>query len=236
MLTGSLLRPIKNIATIAPHYLIQPMKILIIEDHFLVRMSMRMVLEDLHADSTVDEAEDFEHAISYLQNNQYNLVLLDIDIPGGVGIGMIARIRQRQNDVPILVCSAADEQLNALDYVSAGADGFVSKSAEKAETVRAIQTVVKKNRYVSQAVQERLLNSVIYQKQARKRPTGIKSLSAREMEIMHLLIAGKWVKEIATYLNIQSNTVSTYKARIFEKLGVDNLLQLAEKVREQQRL
>ncbi|ACT93554.1 response regulator [Dyadobacter fermentans] len=204
---------------------------LVVDDHFLVRMSMRLVLEDLYPHSIVHEAEDFEDAMSYLLNHQYDLILLDIDIPGGVGTSMIARIREHQQLVPILVCSAADEQFNALEYVSAGANGYLSKSAEKSETVRAIQTVMRKNRYVSEAVQERLLNAIVFQKQARKRPTGIKSLSVREREIAELLITGKWVKEIASLLDIQSNTVSTYKARIFEKLGVDNIIELAEKIR-----
>ncbi|WP_353719035.1 response regulator transcription factor [Dyadobacter sp. 676] len=211
------------------------MNILIIEDHFLVRMSMRILLQDLYSEAYVDEVEGFDHAMERIQSLPYDLILLDIDIPGGLGTAMVGRIRKQQSDVPILVCSAADEQLNALDFISAGANGFLPKSAEKAETIRAISTVVKRNRYISQAVQDRLLSSVVYNKQSRKRPTGAKSLSGREREISELLIAGKWVKEIAAYLDIQSNTVSTYKARIFEKLGVSNVVDLARKIREPER-
>ncbi|MGN7884615.1 response regulator [Dyadobacter sp. 22481] len=209
------------------------MNILIVEDHFLVRMSMKIVLQDLYGHATIDESESFDHAVICVRGNPYDLILLDIELPGGQGTAMIGKIRQLQPEVPILVCSAADEQQNALAFVAAGANGYLSKTAERSETVKAILTVVKKSRYVSQAVQERLLDVVTYGKQKRTRPFGIKSLSGREREISELLVAGKWVKEIAAHLDIQSNTVSTYKARIFEKLGVDNVIDLADKLREQ---
>lgn len=209
------------------------MNILIVEDHFLVRMSMKIVLQELYSQANISESESFDHAITCIRGNHYDLILLDIELPGGQGTGMIGRIRQFLPETPILVCSAADEQQNALAFIAAGANGFLSKTAEKNETVKAILTVVKKSRYVSPAVQERLLDVVTSGKQKRKRPIGIKSLSGREREITELLVAGKWVKEIAAHLDIQSNTVSTYKARIFEKLGVDNVVDLASKLREQ---
>lgn len=208
------------------------MNILVVEDHFLVRMSMKIVLQELYSQANIDESESFDHAIARMRAHSYDLILLDIELPGGQGTGMIGRIRQFQPEAPILVCSAADEQLNALAFIAAGANGFLSKTAEKNETIKAIVTVVKKSRYVSQAVQERLLDVVTYGKQKRTRQYGIKSLSGREREITELLVAGKWVKEIAAHLDIQSNTVSTYKARIFEKLGVNNVVDLASKLRE----
>lgn len=207
------------------------MNILIVEDHFLVRMSIKIVLQELYSQARIDESESFDHAVSRIRENPYDLILLDIELPGGLGTAMVSRIRQFQPEVPVLVCSAADEQLNALAFITAGANGFLSKTAEKSETIKAIVTVVKRSRYVSQAVQERLLDVVSFGKQKRTRPFGVKSLSGREREIAELLVAGKWVKEIAAHLDIQSNTVSTYKARIFEKLGVDNVIDLAGKLR-----
>nr|WP_295922893.1 response regulator transcription factor [uncultured Dyadobacter sp.] len=208
------------------------MNILIVEDHFLVRMSMKIVLHELYGQTAIDEAESFDQAMSCISGGQYDLILLDIDIPGSQGAAMVGRIRKFQSETPILICSAADEQQNALHFIAAGANGFLPKTAEKAETAKAIATVVKRSRYVSPAVQERLLNVVTFGKQSRKRPFGAKSLSSREREITELLIAGKWVKEIAAQLDIQSNTVSTYKARIFEKMGVNNVVDLARKMRE----
>lgn len=208
------------------------MNILVVEDHFLVRMSMKIVLQELYSQASIDESESFDHALGRVRDHPYDLILLDIELPGGLGTTMVSKIRQLQSEVPILVCSGADEQRNALAFITAGANGFLSKTAEKPETIKAIVTVVKKSRYVSPAVQERLLDVVTYGNQKSKGLSGFKSLSGREREISEMLVAGKWVKEIAAHLDIQSNTVSTYKARIFEKMGVNNLVDLANKMRE----
>lgn len=206
------------------------MKILLIEDHFLVRMSQKIVLNELYPQASVTEAESFEAGLSYIQGSLFDLLLLDIDIPGGKGKSMIERIRQFQPDIVILMCSAADEQTHALEYITAGANGYLSKSAEKAEMITAITTVMKKNRYVSLAVQERLLDAVSTKNPSAKRLKVANGLSDREKEVMYMLIKGKWVKEIALDLNLRANTVSTFKARIFQKMGVSSVIELAKKV------
>ncbi|WP_353718981.1 response regulator transcription factor [Dyadobacter sp. 676] len=208
------------------------MKVLLIEDHFLVRMSQKIVLNELYRGATISEAENFEDALSYVRVSPFDLILLDIDIPGGKGRTMIDRIRQIQPDVIILMCSAADEQTHALEYITAGAKGYLSKSAEKSEVIAAITTVVKNNRYLSQAVQEHLLEAVSTGKRSMRQLKATNKLSEREKEVMHMLIKGKWIKEIASDLNLRTNTVSTFKARIFQKLGVSSVIELAKKVQE----
>lgn len=208
-------------------------KILLIEDHFLVRMSQKIVLNELYRETTISEADSFEAGIAHLRASPFDLVILDIDIPGGKGRVMIERIRQIQPGTIILMCSAADEQTNALEYITSGANGYLSKSAEKEEIVHAITTVMKNKRYVSLAVQERLLEAVSKNNRSGKRLKTANGLSIREKEVMDMLIKGQWVKEIASSLNIRANTVSTYKARIFEKLGVSSVIELAQKVAEQ---
>jgi DNA-binding NarL/FixJ family response regulator len=146
---------------------------------------------------------------------------------------MVTEIRKRRNDVRILICSAADEQIFALDYIMAGADGYLTKSANEQEVVKAVSTVLKGMRYVSYVVQERLLE-VPNEKTRQPGPQTREGLSNREKQVMDLLLEGKWNKEIAATLNLQSNTVSTFKTRIFKKLGVTNLFELAKKAREQQ--
>jgi len=209
------------------------MKILLIEDHFLVRMSQRIVLNELYREATIAEADSFETGISHLRMSSFDLIILDIDIPGGKGRSMIERIRQIQPGTIILICSGADEQTHAVQYITSGANGYLSKSAEKEEMVNAILTVVKNKRYVSMAVQERLLEAVAAGNQSAKRLRTANGLSDREKEVMDMLIKGHWVKEIALTLNIRANTVSTYKARIFEKLGVSSVIELAKKVADE---
>lgn len=206
------------------------MKILLIEDHFLVRMSQKIVLNELYPQATIIEAENFDTGISFVQRSPFDLILLDIDIPGGRGKSMIERIRLWQPEVVILMCSAADERVHALEYITAGANGYLSKSVERSEMITALTTVMKKRRYVSLAVQERLLDTVstgMLAGKTRKTPAG---LSEREQQVMHLLLKGKWIKEIALDLNLRANTVSTFKARIFQKMGVTSVLELARKV------
>lgn len=209
------------------------MKILLIEDHFLVRMSQKIVLNELYRETTIAEADSFDTGMAHLRVSSFDLVILDIDIPGGKGRSMIERIRQIQPGIIILMCSGADEQTHAVQYITSGANGYLSKSAEKEEMVNAIVTVVKNKRYVSLAVQERLLEAVAAGNQSAKRLKTASGLSYREKEVMDMLIKGQWVKEIALSLNLRANTVSTYKARIFEKLGVSSVIELAKKVADE---
>jgi two-component system, NarL family, invasion response regulator UvrY len=205
-------------------------KILLIEDHFLVRMSQKIVLNEVYREATIVEAESFEAGISHIQASSFDLILLDTDIPDGKNRPMIERVRQLRPGVVILMCSGADEQTQALEYITSGANGYLSKSADKEEMITAVTTVMKKNRYVSPAVQEKLLEAVSTGKQSGKGPKVVKGLSVREKEVMHMLIKGKWVKEIASDLNLRANTISTFKARIFQKMGVSSVIELARKV------
>ena len=206
------------------------MRILLIEDHFLVRMSQKIVLNEVYREATIVEAESFEAGISHIQALPFDLILLDIDIPDGKSKPMIERIRQLQPGVVILMCSGADEQTQALEYITSGANGYLSKSADKEEIITAITTVMKKHRYVSPAVQERLLEAASTSNRSGKGLKVVKGLSVREKEVMHMLLKGKWVKEIALDLNLRANTISTFKARIFQKMGVSNVIELAKKV------
>lgn len=206
------------------------MKILLIEDHFLVRMSQKIVLTEVYPEATIAEADSFEAGISHILASSFDLILLDIDIPGGKDKSMIEHIRQIQPGVVVLMCSGADEQTQALEYITSGANGYLSRSADKAEMITAVTTVMKKNRYVSPAVQERLLEAVSTNNRSGKGLSVVKGLSVREKEVMHMLIKGKWVKEIASDLNLRANTISTFKARIFQKMGVSSVVELAKKV------
>lgn len=205
-------------------------KILIVEDHFMVRISLKIMLNELFGQAIPFEAERFEDALELAASHQFELIILDIDIPGGKGTAMIDLLRQRQPGVVILVCSAADEEKHALNYIAEGANGYLSKSAPKDEAMTAIATVLKRNKYVSQTVQQQLLDGVHKGNRTGNRALIVKHLSSREYEVMQLLLEGKWVKEIAASLDLRANTISTYKARIFEKMEVTNLFELFKKV------
>ena len=207
------------------------MKILIIDDHFLVRNSLRFMLQGAFNDVICVEADNYYNAQPHFADPEIKLIILDIDIPGGIGTGMVSEIRARNEDVRILICSAGDEELLAIDYIMAGADGYVAKSAEEEEAVKAVSMVLKGKRYVSPAVQVQLLDVIAGK--SKSGPQTAMRLSTREKQVLDLLLEGKWVKEIAAMLHLQANTVSTFKTRIFTKLGVTNLFELAKKAKEQ---
>lgn len=205
-------------------------RILIVEDHFLTITGISILLNEVVKDAEIYESISFEGALQSCLSHPFDLIILDIDIPGGIGPDMVTRFRAIRPEVKILVCTGFDERKHALEYIAAGASGFVSKSSERPKMRLAIETVLENKRYVSDAVQQQLLEE-IYQKTTEPGASPeMQRLSTREEEIMHLLLDGKWRKEIAAMLNISPNTVSTYKARIFEKLKVSTVFELAQRV------
>jgi two-component system, NarL family, invasion response regulator UvrY len=203
---------------------VQIKNVLLIEDHPLIRLSLRAVFAEIDREIQLFDAENFTSAGLQMQSQQFELVVLDIHIPGGKGIDMIDLLRQAQPNVLILVYSGADENQFALPYISAGADGYVSKSSEKQEVIDAVHTLTRRKKYMSAKLHGRLIQSGFDSKPIRQ------ILSEREYLVMQMMLDGKWTNEIAAELGIQSNTVSTFKARIFRKLNVTSLIELYEKV------
>ncbi|MCE7065933.1 response regulator transcription factor [Dyadobacter sp. CY326] len=202
--------------------------ILLVEDHSIVRMGVRLLIEDFMPSVTIVEAGTFADTLDILHSRHFNLVILDIKIPGGEAFNMITKIRAIQDSVRILVFSSQEEELYALHYVKAGANGFLAKDASNEDLERAVNCVLNGGTYISNVVQAQLVNNTILERETRESPLEI--LSKRELEIMDMLLTGKWTKDIAIDLNIKESTVSTYKARIYEKLQVTNVLELFKKV------
>lgn len=202
--------------------------ILLVEDHSIVRMGVKLLIEDFLPSVSIVEAGTFNETLRQLQTRYFDLVLLDIRIPGGEAFQMITRIREIQPKVKILIFSSQDEELYAIHYVRAGANGFLPKDSTNEEVEKAITSVLNGGTYISSIIQDQLVNNTILERESKESPLEI--LSNRELEIMDLLLTGKWTKDIATDLNIKESTVSTYKARIFEKLEVTNILELFKKV------
>lgn len=203
---------------------------LIVEDHFLTTAGIKILLNEIVENAEIYESISFAGALQTCSSQALDLIILDIDIPGGIGADMVTQFRSMQPGVKILVCTGFDEKKFALEYIAAGASGFATKSSEWPKMRTAIETVLDNKRYVSDAIQQQLLEG-IYQKTAESAAAPeMPRLSAREEEIMTLILEGKWIKEIAALLKISPNTVSTYKARILEKMKVSTTLELLQKV------
>jgi DNA-binding NarL/FixJ family response regulator len=205
------------------------MKVLIVEDHPLIRMGIKLLITEAFPAAIVTQCETFPQGLSLLDDNQFDVIVLDIDIPGGESIKMMDMIRSKQQDVAILVHSGYDENVYALPYIKAGANGFLSKQAPVEEFKAAMESIMNKGKYLSGQVQQILLDNV-KDNSIGKATNPLATLSPNEMRVMQLLTEGKWTKEIAAIMNVKENTISTYKRRIFDKLDVTDAIGLSKKV------
>jgi len=200
------------------------MKILIADDHSVVRQGMSLILKEAFDGIEVVHTDSFESAIVILKNNQINLLLLDINLPGGNSIDMINDVKKAQNTTKILMFSAFDEDHYALKYIQAGAKGYVNKLSSEDIIIEAVKIVLEGGDYISPKLKAKISENGI-----KRSDNPLSVLSNREMEIAGLLTKGEGNLEIANKLNIGMSTVSTYKSRIFEKLGINNVVSLVEK-------
>lgn len=203
--------------------------ILIVEDYQIIRLATKILVQDIFKAAVIHEAGSFNAALSELQMQSQDLIILDIQIPDGQGFEMIGIMRAIQKNVVILVFSAIEERIYGIHYLRAGANGFVSKNSGTEELRAAITSVAETGRYVSPRIKIELLNQL--DKHNYKADNPLLDLSIREIMIMDMLIEGFWVKEIASQLDLTESSVSTYKARLFEKLQVTTLIEMFQKVR-----
>lgn len=203
--------------------------ILVADDHTIVRLGVTHIITTLALPTAIHEAETFDQVITMLDKQPYDLLILDINIPGGNSLQMIDAVKLRQPKIKILIFSGYDEQLFAINYMQAGADGYLVKYSPEDEIRNAILTVLNHQKYMSAATREQMLNMLNTHREPVQNP--LSNLSGREIEVMNLLTKGIPVARIAEMLHLQVTTVSTYKTRVFEKLGISNIVELLEKVK-----
>lgn len=208
-------------------------RILIVEDHEIVRWALTSIIEDKFPGYNIDIAPTFNHGIDLLSKNHARMVVLDIDVPGGNNPMMISLLREVQPDVKILIHTATCEKEGSLKYLGAGADGFLSKNAPFESIEKAFATVLAGDKYMSQHAQNILAKVYLQNLSDGTGKSGKIKLSPRERQIVDLLLNGKWTKEIAHELGIKWSTVSTHKLRIFEKFNVTNEIQLYKKIEQE---
>lgn len=201
------------------------MKVLIADDHSVVRQGVSLILREAFIGMTVIHTDSFVNAITILNDNFFDLLLLDINLPGGNRIAMIDEIKTVQKDIKILMFSAYDEDQYALRYVQAGVQGYLNKLSSEDKIIEAVKTILDGGTYIGDKIKERISENKL--NKVSGNPLDV--LSARELEIAGLLAKGDGNLEIANKLDIGTSTVSTYKSRIFEKLGVSNVVSLVEK-------
>jgi two-component system, NarL family, invasion response regulator UvrY len=201
-------------------------RVLITDDHPIVRRGLRQIVAD-EADMTVTEAATGSEALGLIDTADFNLVLLDLSMPGISGLEVLSQIRTRRPELPVLVLSAHPEAEFAVRIIKAGASGYLNKHLAPEELVTAIRRVLTGRRYIGPAVAELIADSI-----GKGDAAPHASLSDREFQVMLLIAAGKTVSEIADELLLSVKTVSTYRARILEKMNLKNNAELMRYVVE----
>lgn len=201
-------------------------KILIADDHLVVQQGMRAIIRDFLPKALVSLAGTLDEALRLLKNEGPDLLILDINIPGGNSFQMIEQVRSVCPGARILLFSAYDERVYGLRYLKTGINGYLQKNSSEKETRYAIIKVLTEGRYISSQVQDLLLDNYPHPRMDR-----LSTLSNRELEIARLMINGERTSGIADKLELKLSTVSTYKNRIFEKLNVSNISELIEEFR-----
>ena len=188
-------------------------KVLIVDDHAIVRRGLNDILSD-ERDVEVSETASPHEALRLIREQPWNLIVLDLDLPGKSGLDLLKDMKRERPRLPVLILSVYPEEQFAVRTLKAGASGFMSKDAAPEDLVRAIRKILKGGKYISDIAAEKLLYQATAE--AEKHPHEI--LSDREFQILRLFGAGKTVKEIAEELCLAVATVSTYRARILEKM------------------
>ena len=199
-------------------------KFLLVDDHVVVRSGIKILLSDIYNPAEIHEAMNGETAVEKLKEHQFDLIIQDIQMPHTDTLGLMEFIHIKYPEAKVLMFSMSAENIYAKRFMKAGAYGFISKEAPLEEITRAINIILSNKKYVSETLAETLAEDSF----SGKSGNPFNELSPREFEIVSLLLEGKTVTDISHSLNIQTSTVGTHKARLFEKLGVTNILELKE--------
>lgn len=205
------------------------MRILIVDDHAVVRFGLRQFLANTTDLEIAGEAASGMEALAQVSQERWDLVLLDMSLPDLNGMEVLKRIKRAHPDLPVLIFSMFSESEFALPAIDAGAAGYLNKDSSPQQILMAIRTVVSGARYVSPMLTEQLLSGVTRDIQ---RPLH-ESLSKREMEVLLLLSKGVTLTHIGETVHLSVKTVSTYRARILEKFGMESNAELTRYVIEQ---
>jgi two-component system invasion response regulator UvrY len=197
--------------------------ILLVDDHSIVRTGLKLLINDFLSHTNIDEANDGGSALQKVKQINYDLVIMDVNMPQTDSFGTLQAILTVKPETKVIMFSMNAEEVYAKRYLKMGARGYLRKDASNDEIEKAITTVLNGKTYISPSLTQKLLSGF-----QSKNETGnpFDKLSHREFEIVQHLAQGDSIKEISKKLNVHTSTAGTHKARIFEKLGVHNVIEL----------
>ena len=200
------------------------MRVLICDDHKIVRVGIRYLLEQMPEVKEIEEAENGNEAISILRSKEFNFVLLDISLPGISGLEVLQQIKANWHHINVLVLSMHPQEQYAIRALKLGASGYLTKDTASEELLIAIRKIAAGGKYISLSMAENIALYIDDETVGQ----GHASLSKREFEIMIMLANGKSLLEIGNELFISNKTVSTYRTRIMAKMELSKNTELTK--------
>ncbi len=192
------------------------MKILLVDDHAILRGGLKLVLAERFQSAQFGEAQNAQEAMAVALGEAWDLIILDISLAGESGLDVLNDLQAQRPTLPVLMLSMFAERQYVMRALQAGACGYLTKASAGTELIRAVERVLAGGRYVSAELAEQLASALghaegncLHQR-----------LSTRELEILRLIGAGMTLREMAVQLTLSSNTISTYRARLLEKMNL----------------
>jgi two-component system, NarL family, invasion response regulator UvrY len=199
------------------------MKVLIADDHEVLRRGLKDILADEFPKLRVTEARNAQEALEAARQQSWDLALLDIKMPGRSGLEVLEELKRLHPKMPVVIISAFPEEEYALRAFKLGALGYVSKEGASDELLAAVRKALAGGRYVTPALAEKLAATLSGETPV----TPHETLSNRELEVLRLIAAGKTLKEVAAELNLSEKTVGTYRLRLAKKMSLSTNVELA---------
>jgi len=192
------------------------LRILIADDHALIRKGLKQILLEEYPDAFIDEVEDAETAFKKVLSNTWDIIISDISMPGRSGLDVLRDIKQHFPKLPVLILSIHSEEQYAIRVLKAGAAGYLCKQAATEELVKAVRRVLLGRKYISASIAEKMANEL---DQTFDKPLH-ETLSDRELHVFTLISEGKSVSDIAELLSVSVTTISTYRSRLLTKMNM----------------
>lgn len=197
-------------------------RILIADDHAILRKGLRRILTEMDKEYDIDEASNGYEVIEKIRERDYDLILLDISMPGLSGLDALKQIKAENPKLPVLILTMHPEEQYALRALKAGASGYLTKESVPDELMSAIRKILRGGKYISNSLAERLAFAI--DEKTEKQPHEL--LSDREYQVFCLIASGKGLTEIAEEMSLSVKTVSTYRSRILEKMKMKSNAEL----------
>lgn len=203
-------------------------RIVVADDHGIVRMGLIQTIKRLIPDAIISEVEDYKSLYKLILNEKLDLAIMDVNMPNGTVQEAIDYIKIHQPELKTLIFSSQDEELYGMRYLKMGAGGYLSKLSSTEVIETALTAMLTKGRYVSDNIKETIFLESLT---GAAKNSPLEALSDRELQIANKLAEGLPLKEISNLLNLHSSTISTYKNRLFEKLKIRSIPELVEILR-----